>query len=92
MFPAWGTGAAVTTAVVATDIPGTRQAIDQSLWTDCLCQPQDEKDLANKLLALLVNEDRAMRIGKLNRQRISDKFSIDEMCNFFMSLIETNEV
>ena len=73
-------------AVIATDIPGTRQAIHESLWTDCLSQPNNENDLADKLLAMLLKSEKAMRIGDLNRQSIIDNFSIDGMCNYFMSL------
>ena len=79
-------------AVVATDIPGTRQAIDESLWDDCLSQPGDEKGLADKITALLTDNERAARIGELNRKRIRDEFSIDGMCDFFMALMEPSEI
>lgn len=75
-------------SLVATDIPGTRQAIDESLWDNCLCQPHNEKELADKILNLLADEEQASRIGELNRQRIRNEFSIDGMCSFFLSLID----
>jgi len=74
--------------VIATDIPGTRQALDESIWQDCLCEPCSAKELANQVFYFLDNRDDASHIGSLNRQRIQSEFSIEVMCEFFISLID----
>jgi len=72
--------------VVATDIPGTRQALDNSLWQDCLCESHNEVKLASRIIYFLESNNLTSRIGALNRQRIESEFSIDGMCEFFYSL------
>jgi len=74
--------------VVATDIPGTRQVLPQSLWRSCLSAPGDKDQLAQAITQMLNRRDLANAAGELNRQRIKEDFSIDGMCSFFMSLLD----
>ncbi|WP_354694220.1 glycosyltransferase family 4 protein [Elongatibacter sediminis] len=74
--------------VVATDIPGTRQALDESTWRDCLAAPKDAEALAQRILTMLKNPDMSADLGARNRQRIKQHFSIEGMCAFFLSLLE----
>jgi glycosyltransferase involved in cell wall biosynthesis len=76
--------------VVATDIPGTRQALDEASWNDCLAAPQDAQALAQRMLALLRNASLSANTGARNRKRIEQHFSVEGMCAFFLSLLEQN--
>jgi glycosyltransferase involved in cell wall biosynthesis len=77
-------------SIVCTDIPGTRQALDKSLWDTCLCEPYDEHELAEKIIYFLENSAHALKIGLSNRKRIEKEFSIDGMCEFFDSLLNSS--
>jgi glycosyltransferase involved in cell wall biosynthesis len=73
--------------VVATDIPGTRQALDESSRRNCLAAPHDAQALAARMLALLSSDDLSAQAGARNRQRIESHFSVDKMCEFYESLL-----
>lgn len=73
-------------AVVATDIPGCRQALgDDAAW---LARPGDATGLAMRIIDALENESLRASAGKRNRERILTDFSIDGMNRFFVSEIE----
>jgi len=72
-------------AVVATDIPGTRDALgmeNRSLLTP----PGNAGELAGTMVRLLCNEGLRQEEGKRNRLRIQEMFSARRMC------AETTEV
>lgn len=73
--------------VVATDIPGCRQALGDNArqW---LAEPSDSSDLARKLIKLLNNESKQFEVGMANRERILSEFSIEGMNQFFKEQIE----
>ena len=72
-------------AVIATDIPGCRQALGDA---DCLVAPSDPKALARGIIALLENEALRTRKGQLNRERIATQFSMEGMNRFFQEEFE----
>jgi glycosyltransferase involved in cell wall biosynthesis len=74
-------------AVVATDIPGTRQALGESgaRW---LARPRDPEDLATKIVMLLENDELRAAEAQRNRKRIASDFTIDSMNAFFQREIE----
>ena len=74
-------------AVVATDIPGARQALGENgaRW---LATPRDAGDLANKIVTLLKNDALRQEEGRRNRARIASDFRIDSMNAFFQREIE----
>ena len=74
-------------AVVATDIPGTRQALGDNgaRW---LAAPRDAHDLADKIVAMLENDALRKEEGRRNRERIASEFRIDSMNAFFQREIE----
>ena len=74
-------------AVVATDIPGTRQALgDESPW---LTKPRNAEDLAEKIVRLLDNDELRAHTGHENMRRIASDFTIESMNRFFQNEIET---
>lgn len=75
-------------AVVATDIPGCRQALgeDASEW---LAAPRDPGALAARIIELLEDGKLRRRLGSENRTRIEKEFSIPGMNEFFRRQIES---
>ena len=73
--------------VVATDIPGCRQALGDAngRW---LVPPKDAATLAERIYELLENPGLREQIGAANRRRIEQEFSISGMNRFFQDLIE----
>ncbi len=82
---------ALAKAVVATDIPGTRQALPSAQWSSCLSAPGNPSALASNIVRCLRDSQRAHELGQLNRERIRKEFTIEGMCSFFMSLIHSAE-
>jgi glycosyltransferase involved in cell wall biosynthesis len=74
-------------AVVATDIPGCRQALgnDQDRW---LVKPRDSGALARRIIELLESDEQRALLGNANRERIRTDFSVDGMNRFFQTQIE----
>jgi glycosyltransferase involved in cell wall biosynthesis len=74
-------------AVVATDIPGCRQALGPAgeVW---LARPLDAEDLAGKIIRLLGDDELRRTAGAANRKRIESDFSIEGMNRFFQVQIE----
>jgi glycosyltransferase involved in cell wall biosynthesis len=78
---------ALSRAVVATDIPGSRQALGEDV-PGSLAPPGDAGALAERIIRLLENNEQRLLAGKRNRERIRSEFSIDAMNSFFQQLIE----
>ncbi len=73
-------------AVVATDIPGCRQALGPG-GNEWLALPGDAPDLAEKILHLLADAPLRHRVAAANRERIRTEFSIAAMNQFFRQCI-----
>jgi glycosyltransferase involved in cell wall biosynthesis len=71
--------------VVATNIPGCRQALGSA---ECLIQPQDAAAMAKLILQLLDSDELRTELGRRNFQRISTHFTIEGMNRFFVGEIE----
>jgi glycosyltransferase involved in cell wall biosynthesis len=65
--------------VVATDIPGNREALghDPRQWG---CPVGDSQVLATRLRALLCDPELRRQLGERNRKRAAEAFSIEGMC------------
>ncbi len=74
-------------AVVATDIPGCRQALGDG-EDEWLAAPRNARDMASKLVRLLSDSPLRESVGARNRHRIETEFSIAGMNAFFQSQIE----
>jgi glycosyltransferase involved in cell wall biosynthesis len=74
-------------AIVATDIPGCRQALGEA-GAEWLAPPDDAHRLAQKIIKLLLDESLRKNVGLANRQRIIDEFSIQKMNEFFRATME----
>ncbi len=76
-------------AVVATDIPGCRQALGPE-GIEWLAAPGDSAALADRIIRMLENPELRTKVGHRNRQRIESEFSIAGMNRFFQECIETS--
>ena len=72
--------------VVATDLPGTREALGDDPEQP-FCKPGDPDSLAARLKVLLYNPELRQKLGSRNRQRAAADFSIDTMCNKTVRII-----
>ncbi|MCC6546655.1 glycosyltransferase family 4 protein [Candidatus Sumerlaeota bacterium] len=61
-------------AVVATDVGGTREAVQHGI-NGLLCRPGDPKDLAEKIRMLITDKELRHRLGLNARRTIEEKFS-----------------
>ncbi len=71
--------------VVATDIPGDREALSDTYEAYTLTKPNDPKDLAEKLIYLLEHKELADEIGTFNRNRIATHYTLDGMIEVLFS-------
>jgi glycosyltransferase involved in cell wall biosynthesis len=65
-------------AVVATDIPGIREAVGPSVYR-FLVPPGDAEALANKIIELAADPCLRAELGKLNAHRAREVFSLERM-------------
>ena len=72
--------------VVATDLPGNHEALGHKPQQP-FCKPGDPDSLAARLKTLMYNQDLRQTLGARNRQRASEQFSIDAMCERTVSII-----
>ena len=74
-------------ALVGTHISGIEQALGTAYKDICLSQPNNAEDLANKIIALYKQPTLIQEIGKYNRQRIDNEFSVEQMVKKHLELI-----
>jgi len=72
--------------VVATDLPGNREALGDDPQ-QLFCKPNDSDNLGAQIQVLLSNPDLRQKLGAHNQQRASEKFSIDAMCEKTVGII-----
>ena len=78
---------AVGRAIVASDIPGCRQALGDS--KEQLVPGKDAASLGRRIVDLLNDDNVRQQIGMRNRQRIRTEFSIEKMNSFFTDLMDS---
>jgi len=64
--------------VVATQIEGISEVVEHGK-TGILVPPEDPQALAEGIIALLRDKDKARRMGHAGRKRVEEKFRVDEM-------------
>jgi glycosyltransferase involved in cell wall biosynthesis len=75
-------------AVVGTHISGVEQALGTTYAAQCLSQPNNPKDLADKLLNLYQQPQLMVAIGAYNADRIRTEFSVKQMVAKHLQIIE----
>jgi len=73
-------------AVIASDLPGVRDALGQDAET--LASPGDVQAFAQLMLHLLRDAERRCRIGEANRMRIKSEFSVERMADRYLRIIQ----
>jgi glycosyltransferase involved in cell wall biosynthesis len=63
---------------VATDVGGTREAVDDG-ETGLLCPPSSPSRLADAIVRLLADPELRMRMGRASRERFRRNFTLDRM-------------
>lgn len=66
-------------AVIATDVPGCREAVDPGV-TGLLVPPRDPHALAEAMAALAADSARVAAMGEAGRRRAADRFESDAAC------------
>lgn len=75
--------------VVATDIPGVRDALGSNA-TKCLAPIGDPLVLAQKIQLMIDNPSLRLEEGEKNRARVKNEFSIEKMCQSSVGLIKAH--
>lgn len=73
--------------VVATDVPGTRDAIIDGA-TGLLAQIEDEADIAAKLMHLLADDKLRHEMGERARRMVSERYTADRFIRRLQALYE----
>jgi len=71
--------------VVATDVGGNGEAVRNGI-TGWLVPPKDPCTMADRILDLLSNQEKAGSWGKRGRNRVKETFTIEKMVEEYMSL------
>ena len=73
-------------AIVATDLPGIRDALGEPS-AGVLARPGDAEDLARVLLGVLRDKSMRTALGEANRLRAAQEFSIQRVTDAYLDLI-----
>lgn len=73
--------------VVATRINGSVEALGENYYY--LSEPNNDRDLFEKLMLLLEDHDLRATVGKANRLRVQEIFSTERMVEKFIKIIES---
>jgi len=80
-------------AVVATDVGGIREQLDQD--TGVIVPPRDSAALARAISTLLANADRRRQLGEAAWRKAHSQFSVRQMIDrhvrLYEELLETDE-
>jgi len=71
-------------AVVATDIPGDREALTDTYQDYTLSKPNNPKDLADKIIYLLEHPQLKEEIGVYNFERVKAHYTTEHMISVFL--------
>lgn len=74
-------------AVVTTDVPGCRDAIEPNV-TGLLCEVKDSKSLANMIEKLIANSDLRNSMGKAGRELAQKEFDIKKVVEKHFEIYE----
>lgn len=64
--------------VVATNVGGSKEMIKDGI-TGCLVPPADSESMANAIIDLLRNPEKAMAMGNIGRKVVQEKFTVEAM-------------
>jgi glycosyltransferase involved in cell wall biosynthesis len=76
-------------AIIASDLPGVRDALGRNA-AEALVPPGDENAFARRLLDLLRDKDKREALGKANKARVCEEFSVERMADRYLDIIGGN--
>jgi glycosyltransferase involved in cell wall biosynthesis len=74
-------------AIVASDLPGIRDALDANAG-DCLVAPGNAEQFAHRLLAFLQDNGMREALGEANGARIRAEFSVQRKAERYQHIIQ----
>jgi len=74
--------------VIGTNISGVVQALGNKYNSQCLSEPNNAEDLANKILEIYKQPKLILEIGEYNSTRIKTRFSVEQMVNKHLNLLK----
>jgi glycosyltransferase involved in cell wall biosynthesis len=77
-------------AVIGTHISGVEQALGNTFAAQCLSEPNNPEDMAEKILKLYQQPELMATIGTYNAERIRTEFSVEQMVTKHLDLITTD--
>ena len=80
---------AVGRAVVASDLPGIRDALGPGA-TDTVVPPGDIDRFGRVLLEMLRDKERRVRVGEMNRLRVIREFSVEKMAERHLEIVSAS--
>ncbi|MDR1959670.1 MAG: glycosyltransferase family 4 protein [Planctomycetaceae bacterium] len=78
---------AVETAVVATDVGGTAEVVENNV-TGVIVPPNNAQELANQIRYLLSQPDKLPLMGKAGRKRVENLFSFRKQAELYLTVFE----
>ena len=72
--------------VVATDVGGVTEAIDENCGF--ICKPKDYEEIGNRVVELLQNEELRTKMGAYARKRVIDNFTIGKFIHEYEDVYE----
>ena len=80
--------AAVGRPIVASDVPGCREIIDDGV-NGFLCKPRDFNDLSDKIESIiLLSHEKLELMGLEGRKKVVEEFSKDIVCKLYTDAIK----
>ena len=73
--------------VIATDVGGNPELVEDS-ETGYLVPSQNSQALADRLISLLMNRDRALQFGKVGQLRAQGQFSLRTMVREYQAIYD----
>jgi glycosyltransferase involved in cell wall biosynthesis len=71
--------------VVATNVGGSKEMVSDGI-TGYLVPPADSQAMANAIISLLQNLDKAMAMGSAGREVVKEKFTVETMVKKYEEL------
>jgi len=79
--------AAVGRPLIATNVPGCREIVDDGI-NGFLCKPRDHISLAHKIeLMISCSHKSRVEMGKKGREKVSNEYNQDIVCDIFIDVI-----
>ena len=73
--------------VISTDVGGVKEALDE--FSGCLCKPKNADEIGERIIELLMDEERRLEMGRYARQRVLDNFTISDFIEKYEEIYDS---